>query len=57
MIIMDTRIREFEKIKIQKYIPELDLLNNPVLNTQEKEFLAEAYFVKKKLRKIVITPY
>jgi hypothetical protein len=37
MIIMDTRIREFEKIKIQKYVPELDLLNNPVLNAQEKD--------------------
>jgi len=50
MIIMDTRIREFEKIKIQKYIPELDLLNNPVLNPQEKEFLAELYgFIEKEL--------
>ena len=47
---MDTRIREFEKIKIQKYIPELDLLNNPVLNIQEKEFLAELYeFMEKEL--------
>jgi len=47
---MDTRIREFEKIKIQKYIPELDLLNNPVLNSQEKEFLAELYgFIEKEL--------
>ncbi len=47
---MDTRIREFEKIKIQKYIPELDLLNNPVLNAQEKEFLAELYgFIEKEL--------
>ena len=47
---MDTRIREFEKIKIQKYIPELDLLNNPVLNTQEKEYLAELYgFMEKEL--------
>jgi len=50
MIIMDTRIREFEKIKIQKYVPELDLLNNPVLNAQEKEFLAELYeFMEKEL--------
>ena len=47
---MDTRIREFEKIKIQKYIPELDLLNNPVLNAQEKEFLADLYgFMEKDL--------
>ena len=40
---MDTRISEFEKIKIQRYVPELDLLNNPVLKTNEKEFLAELY--------------
>ncbi|MCJ7651951.1 MAG: acyl-CoA dehydrogenase family protein, partial [Candidatus Lokiarchaeota archaeon] len=47
---MDTRISEFEKIKIQKYVPELDLLNNPVLNAQEKEFLAELYdFIEKEL--------
>jgi alkylation response protein AidB-like acyl-CoA dehydrogenase len=47
---MDTRIREFEKIKIQKYVPELDLLNNPILNAQEKEFLAELYeFMEKEL--------
>ncbi|MHA1669175.1 MAG: acyl-CoA dehydrogenase family protein [Promethearchaeota archaeon] len=47
---MDTRISEFEKIKIQKYVPELDLLNNPVLNSQEKEFLAELYdFIEKEL--------
>ena len=47
---MDTRIREFEKIKIQKYIPELDLLNNPVLNAKEKEYLAELYgFMEKEL--------
>ena len=47
---MDTRISEFEKIKIQKYVPELDLLNNPVLDSQEKEFLAELYdFIEKEL--------
>ncbi|MEJ2293535.1 MAG: acyl-CoA/acyl-ACP dehydrogenase [Candidatus Lokiarchaeota archaeon] len=40
---MDTRISEFEKIKIQRYVPELDLLNNPILKTNEKEFLAELY--------------
>ena len=40
---MDTRISEFEKIRIQRYVPELDLLNNPVLNAKEKEFLAELY--------------
>jgi len=36
MINMDTRIREFEKIKIQKYVPELDLLNNPSLTLKKK---------------------
>ena len=40
---MDTRLREFEPIHIQKYVPELDLLNNPLLRAQEKEFLAEFY--------------
>ncbi|MHA1413135.1 MAG: hypothetical protein ACTSO4_11030 [Promethearchaeota archaeon] len=40
---MDIRISEFHKIKITKYVPELDLLNNPVLNPKEKEFLAELY--------------
>jgi len=40
---MDTRLREFEPIHIQKYVPELDLLNNPLLRPQEKEFLAEFY--------------
>lgn len=47
---MDTRISEFEKIKIQRYVPELDLLNNPVLKTNEKEFLAELYeFIENEL--------
>jgi alkylation response protein AidB-like acyl-CoA dehydrogenase len=47
---MDTRIREFEPIQIQKYVPELDLLNNPVLNAQEKEFLVQLYdFIEKEL--------
>ena len=40
---MDIRLREFEPIHIQKYVPELDLLNNPLLRPQEKEFLAEFY--------------
>jgi len=40
---MDIRLREFEPIHIQKYVPELDLLNNPLLRAQEKEFLAEFY--------------
>ena len=38
---MDTRISEFEPIRIQRYVPELDLLSNPVLNAIEKEFLAD----------------
>ncbi|MFX1353722.1 MAG: acyl-CoA dehydrogenase family protein [Promethearchaeota archaeon] len=47
---MDTRISEFEKIKIQRYVPELDLLTNPVLNAKEKEFLAEFYeFIENEL--------
>jgi alkylation response protein AidB-like acyl-CoA dehydrogenase len=47
---MDTRIAEFSKIRISKYVPELDLLNNPVLNAKEKEFLAELYeFIEKEL--------
>ncbi|KKN42578.1 hypothetical protein LCGC14_0711800 [marine sediment metagenome] len=45
---MDTRISEFEPIQIQRYVPELDLLSNPVLNAKEKEFLAELYdFIEK----------
>lgn len=47
---MDTRLREFEPIQIQKYVPELDLLNNPILKPQEKEFLANFYeFLEKVL--------
>lgn len=47
---MDTRISEFEPIQIQRYVPELDLLSNPVLNTKEKEFLADLYdFMEKEL--------
>ena len=49
---MDTRLREFEPIHIQKYVPELDLLNNPLLRPQEKEFLAEFYdFLERDLDK------
>ena len=40
---MDTRISEFEPIRIQRYVPELDLLSNPVLEAKEKEFLADLY--------------
>ncbi|MFW9865917.1 MAG: acyl-CoA dehydrogenase family protein [Candidatus Thorarchaeota archaeon] len=47
---MDTRISEFEPIKIQRYVPELDLLSNPILNAKEKEFLADLYeFMEKDL--------
>ncbi|MFX1344911.1 MAG: acyl-CoA dehydrogenase [Promethearchaeota archaeon] len=47
---MDTRISEFEPIRIQRYVPELDLLSNPVLNVKEKEFLADLYnFMEKEM--------
>ncbi|MFX1571614.1 MAG: acyl-CoA dehydrogenase family protein [Promethearchaeota archaeon] len=47
---MDTRISEFDPIRIQRYVPELDLLSNPVLNAKEKEFLADLYdFMEKEL--------
>ncbi|MFW9971487.1 MAG: acyl-CoA dehydrogenase family protein [Candidatus Odinarchaeota archaeon] len=40
---MDTRLPEFPKLEIERNIPELDLLNNPILNIKEKEFLAEFF--------------
>ncbi|MFX1340073.1 MAG: acyl-CoA dehydrogenase family protein [Promethearchaeota archaeon] len=40
---MDTRLADFEEIKIQKYVMELDLLASPILNAKEKEFLADFY--------------
>ncbi|TXT61132.1 MAG: Isovaleryl-CoA dehydrogenase [Promethearchaeota archaeon] len=40
---MDTRLTEFRPIRIQRYVPELDLLNNPLLRSNEKEFLADFY--------------
>ncbi len=40
---MDTRLPEFPKLEISRYIEELDLLNNPILNKDEKEFLAEFF--------------
>jgi len=43
MIIMDTRISEFSPIQISRYVSELDLLSNPVLKTQEKEYLIDLY--------------
>ncbi|MHA1284778.1 MAG: acyl-CoA dehydrogenase family protein [Promethearchaeota archaeon] len=45
---MDTRLSEFEPIKIEKYVMELDLLANPVLTPQEKEFLSEFYYFLEK---------
>ena len=38
---MDTRISEFSPIKISRYVSELDLLSNPVLKPQEKEYISE----------------
>ncbi|MHA2038037.1 MAG: acyl-CoA dehydrogenase family protein [Promethearchaeota archaeon] len=47
---MDTRITEFKPIEIIRYVPELDLLSNPILNSKEKEFLADLYdFMEKTL--------
>jgi alkylation response protein AidB-like acyl-CoA dehydrogenase len=47
---MDTRLSEFQPIKISKYVAELDLLNNPVLKPNEKQFLADFYdFLEKHL--------
>ncbi len=47
---MDTRLREFEPINIQKYVHELDLLSSPLLRTNEKDFLYEFYeFLEKEL--------
>ncbi len=49
---MDTRLPEFPKIEIKRYIPELDILNNPIFNVKEKEFLAEFYeFMEENLEK------
>ena len=47
---MDTRITEFKPIEIIRYVPELDLLSNSILNAKEKEFLADIYdFMEKEL--------
>ncbi len=47
---MDTRISEFNPIQIIRYVTELDLLTNPILNAKEKDFLAELYeFMEKEL--------
>ena len=47
---MDTRLSDFDPIHIQKYVPELDLLSNPLLRKQEKEFLKDFYhFLEKEI--------
>jgi len=40
---MDTRISEFSPIKISQNVSELDLLSNPILKTQEKDYLIDLY--------------
>lgn len=37
------KLSEFRPIRIQRYVPELDLLNNPLLKPHEKEFLSDFY--------------
>lgn len=47
---MDTRLSEFEPIRIEKYVMELDLLANPVLRPEEKDFLSDFYdFLEKEI--------
>ncbi|MHA1147076.1 MAG: acyl-CoA dehydrogenase family protein [Promethearchaeota archaeon] len=47
---MDTRLSEFEKIRIEKYVMELDLLANPILTPEEKQFLSDFYdFLEEKI--------
>lgn len=47
---MDIRLSDFKPIEIQKYVPELDLLNSPLLNNDEKDFLAHFYeFLEREL--------
>jgi alkylation response protein AidB-like acyl-CoA dehydrogenase len=49
---MDVRLSEFEALNIQRYIAELDLLNNFLLNSKEKQFLSEFYsFMENNLEK------
>ncbi len=40
---MDIRFEEFEPIRIKKNLPECDLLANPLLTPDEKEFVAKFY--------------
>ncbi len=52
---MDTRLPEFPKLEISRNIPELDLINNPILNVKEKEFLAEFFeYMEENLEKDLI---
>ncbi|MBD3337747.1 MAG: hypothetical protein GF353_01475 [Candidatus Lokiarchaeota archaeon] len=49
---VDTRLSEFEPIRIQRYVAELDLLNNPILKPEEKDFLMDFYeFLERDLDK------
>ncbi len=40
---MDTRFSEFTEIKIEKNLPECDLLSNPALTPEEHEFTAKFF--------------
>ncbi len=47
---MDIRFEEFEPLRIVKNLPECDLLANPLLKPEEKEFAAKFYdFLEKEL--------
>ena len=47
---MDIQLKDFEEIKIEKYVLELDLLASPILNAAEKEYLSELYrFLEKEV--------
>ncbi len=47
---MDIRFEEFEPLRIIKNLPECDLLANPLLKPEEKEFVAKFYdFLEKDL--------
>ena len=40
---MDVRLEEFEPIVVERNIPQLDLLNSPLLKDEEREFLQGFY--------------
>lgn len=40
---MDVRLEEFEPIVVERNIPQLDLLNSPLLKDEEREFLRGFY--------------